>query len=65
MPFMDGAALVGYLRANPATAKIPIVMVTTETAAEKLDPIRRLNVAGIIEKAFPADAVRGIVEKLW
>ena len=49
MPIMDGAALVGYLRANPATAKTPIVMVTTETSAAKLDPIRRLNVAGIIE----------------
>lgn len=65
MPLMDGAALVGYLRANPATAKIPIVMVTTETSPEKLDPVRRLNVAGIIEKAFPVDAIRGIVEKLW
>jgi CheY-like chemotaxis protein len=62
---MDGAALVGYLRENPATAKIPIVMVTTETSAEKLDPIRRLDVAGIIEKSFAIDVVRNVVEKLW
>jgi serine/threonine protein kinase len=65
MPIMDGAALVGYLRENPATAKIPIVMVTTETSAEKLDPIRRLDVAGIIEKSFAIDVVRNVVEKLW
>ena len=64
MPYMDGAALVGYLRANPSTAKTPIVMVTTETAPEKLDPVRRLDVAGIIEKSFPVDAVRRIIEKL-
>ena len=31
MPLMDGRALVSYLKQNPATAAIPIMMVTTET----------------------------------
>ena len=41
MPLMDGRALVSYLKQNPATAAIPIMMVTTETDPRVLDPVRQ------------------------
>jgi len=63
MPLMDGRGLVGYLRQNPATASVPIVMVTTETDPAKLDAVRQLGVT-VCDKSFPPEAIRGIIEQI-
>jgi two-component system chemotaxis response regulator CheY len=65
MPLMDGRALVSYLKQNPPTAAIPIIMVTTETEPRVLDPVRKLGVVAIFEKAFPAGAVGPILDSLF
>jgi CheY-like chemotaxis protein len=65
MPLIDGRALVSYLKQNPATAAIPIVMVTTETDPKVLDPVRRLGVLAIVEKAFPASIVGPLLDSLF
>lgn len=65
MPLMDGRALVSYLKQNPATSAIPILMVTTETEPRVLDPVRRLGVVAIIEKAFPAAVVGPLLDSLF
>jgi two-component system chemotaxis response regulator CheY len=64
MPHMDGQGLVGFLKENPSTARVPILMVTTETDPGKLEAVRRLGVAGICDKSFPAEEVRGILDRL-
>lgn len=63
MPFMDGGGLVGYLRHNPTTAAIPIIMVTTEQDPAKLDSVRRMGVA-ICDKSFPPDVVGSLLDQL-
>lgn len=63
MPLMDGAALVGYLRQNPATASVPVVMVTTETDPARLAAVQRHGVA-ICPKSFAPEAVRPLIERL-
>jgi serine/threonine protein kinase len=63
MPFMDGRGLVGYLKQNPATAAVPIIMVTTETDPDKLDAVRKLGVV-VCDKSFPADVVRRVIGDL-
>ncbi|HEY1066744.1 MAG TPA: response regulator, partial [Pirellulales bacterium] len=65
MPLMDGRALVSYLKQNPATSAIPIVMVTTETEPSVLDPVRKLGVLAVIEKAFPAEVVAPLLDPLF
>lgn len=65
MPLMDGRALVSYLKQNPATAAIPIVMVTTETEPRVLDPVRKLGVVAIVEKAFPVSVVGPLLDSLF
>lgn len=65
MPLMDGRALVSYLKQNPATSTIPIVMVTTETEPRVLDPVRKLGVVAVIEKAFPAAVVGPLLDSLF
>jgi two-component system chemotaxis response regulator CheY len=64
MPFMDGAGLIGYLKQNPATAGIPVILVTTETDPAKLDVVRQLGVTAVCDKSFRSDAVRKIVDQL-
>ncbi|MFM7072782.1 MAG: protein kinase domain-containing protein [Planctomycetota bacterium] len=65
MPSMDGRALVSYLKQNPATRHIPIVMVTTEADPEKLAAVRRLGVVAILEKAFPSQIVGPLLDSLF
>jgi len=65
MPLMDGRALVSYFKQNPATANIPIIMVTTESEPRVLDPVRRLGVAAIVAKNFPAEVVGPILDSLF
>jgi two-component system chemotaxis response regulator CheY len=64
MPHMDGQGLVGFLKQDPSTASVPIIMVTTETDPGKLEAVRRLGVAAICDKSFPVEAVRGILDRV-
>jgi two-component system chemotaxis response regulator CheY len=64
MPYMDGRGLVGYLKHNPATASVPIIIVTTENDPGKLEALRQLGVAAICDKTFRPDEVRKIVDHL-
>jgi serine/threonine protein kinase/DNA-binding NarL/FixJ family response regulator len=64
MPFMDGHALVGYLKKNPATAPVAIILVTTETDPAKLEAVRQLGVAAVCDKSFPHEVVDKILERL-
>ncbi len=65
MPLMDGRALVSYLKQTPATANIPIIMVTTETDPAIVDPVLKLGVAAVLEKAFAPEMVRPVLDKLF
>jgi len=65
MPLMDGRALVSYLKQNVATSSIPIMMVTTESDSQALDPVRKLGVVAIFRKAFPAEEVAPILDSLF
>jgi CheY-like chemotaxis protein len=64
MPYMDGRGLVGYLKQNPSTASIPIIMVTTEEDPRKLEEVRQLGVAAVCDKSFPPQSVREIIDQL-
>lgn len=64
MPFMDGHGLVGYLKQNPGTATVPIIMVTTETDPEKIKAVRLLGVTAVCDKSFRPQTVRDIVDHL-
>jgi CheY-like chemotaxis protein/tRNA A-37 threonylcarbamoyl transferase component Bud32 len=65
MPLMDGFALVSYLKQTPATAQVPIVMVTTETDATVLDPVRALGVAAVFDKSFNPEDVKALMDRLF
>jgi serine/threonine protein kinase len=64
MPYMDGRSLVAYLKQNPTTAAVPIIMVTTETDPVRLEAVRHAGVTAVCDKSFPIETVRGIVDRL-
>jgi CheY-like chemotaxis protein len=52
MPVLDGPATLAQLRANPATAKIPVVFMTARAQAREADRFRALGAIGVIAKPF-------------
>jgi CheY-like chemotaxis protein len=52
MPGQDGPATLAALRADPATAGIPVVFLTAKAMPEELQRLLRLGVRGVLNKPF-------------
>lgn len=63
MPNMNGIELVGELRRLPGYRKVPILMLTTEDAAEKKQSARDQGANGWIQKPFSAERLVQAVDK--
>jgi len=64
MPNIDGIQLITALRKLPGYAFTPIVMLTTESQAEKKDAGRKAGATGWIVKPFTAAQLVGVTTKL-
>ncbi len=64
MPYMDGIELVRTLRADPATAALPVIMVTTEADQEEKDKAAAAGANGYMIKPVTADAVTHHIKDL-
>jgi two-component system, chemotaxis family, chemotaxis protein CheY len=64
MPNMDGIEMIAALRKEVVYAFTPILMLTTESQAEKKDAGRRVGATGWIVKPFNAAQLIAVVQKL-
>jgi len=64
MPRMDGLTAAAALRADPRTANLPIVMVTTSTAPAHLSRARSLGVDAYVSKPFEPDELVSTIREL-
>ncbi len=64
MPNMDGIELIKRLRSNPAYKFIPILMLTTESQAEKKMEGKAAGATGWIVKPFKPEQLVGVVKKV-
>ncbi|GBC59410.1 response regulator [Desulfonema ishimotonii] len=64
MPEMNGIELTRNLRALPAYRTVPIVLLTTESAAEKKQDAKSAGATGWITKPFTPAQLVSVVEKL-
>jgi two-component system chemotaxis response regulator CheY len=64
MPGMDGIALIRNARANPALKFIPIIMLTTESQAEKKQEGKQAGATGWIVKPFKPEQLLAVVKKV-
>jgi two-component system, chemotaxis family, chemotaxis protein CheY len=64
MPNLDGIQLIAAVRKLTGYTFIPIIMLTTESQAEKKDAGRKAGATGWIVKPFNADQLVSVVQKL-
>ena len=64
MPNMDGIQMIVAVRKLPTTAFIPILMLTTESQAEKKDAGRKAGATGWIVKPFNSEQLLATIQKL-
>lgn len=64
MPVMDGWKLVQHVRGDPRHEKIPVVVITTESAPNDRDRAIALGANAYIEKPIQAPRVIRAVRKL-
>ncbi len=64
MPNMDGIQMITAVRKLPGCSFLPILMLTTESQAEKKDAGRKAGATGWIVKPFNAEQLISVVQKL-
>ena len=65
MPNMDGLTMLQNIRADPALAKLPVLMVTAEAKREQIIEAAQAGVNGYVVKPFTAQALKEKIEKIF
>ncbi len=61
MPVMDGITFIREAKQDPIYREVPIVVVTTEGAKDKVEEIRSLGVDAFIKKPFRPEDIRTVL----
>ena len=64
MPNMDGITLITELRKLPAFKFIPIIMLTTESQADRKQAGKEAGATGWIVKPFKPEQLLGVIKKV-
>lgn len=64
MPKLDGIGFIKKIRANPKTKFIPVIMLTTESQAEKKQDGKAAGATGWIVKPFKPEQLLDVVKKV-
>lgn len=62
MPVMDGEEMIKRLRNNPATADLPVIIVSTEGSETRIGGLVQKG-AGFVHKPFTPESLRGVILK--
>ena len=58
MPTMDGLELLRHIKADQEWRKVPVIMITTEGAAAKVQEAVALGATGYVRKPFTAEQIK-------
>lgn len=64
MPGMPGLDLLKHIRGEPATQKLPVLMVTAEAKREQIIEAAQAGVSGYVVKPFTAQVLKEKIEKI-
>ena len=64
MPIMDGLTMIEIVRKAPAFGRIPVVMLTTESAKEAVIRAKACGVSGWLIKPPTNEALRSVMNKV-
>jgi two-component system OmpR family response regulator len=65
MPERDGPATLEVLRANPATANLPVVFMTAKVQSAEVAHYLGLGALGVISKPFDPMTLPDQIKSLW
>ncbi len=60
MPVMNGQVMIERVRKNPATAALPVIVVSTESSETRIESIQK-NGAGFVHKPFSPEKLRTVI----
>jgi two-component system chemotaxis response regulator CheY len=64
MPVMSGFELVDAMQGNETLKVIPIVVVSTEGSAARIDDLKQKGVRGYVRKPFTPEQIREMINKI-
>ena len=64
LPQLDGVSVCRMLRVDPASAKVPVYMLTAGTRPSDREAALRAGASGYIEKPFRGNELVGLVKRL-
>ncbi len=64
LPDLDGIAICRMLRSNPATARVPVYMLTAKARPADIETARKAGADGYIQKPFKGAELMDLVERL-
>ncbi len=63
MPIMDGEELLDCLRAEPRTAALPVIVVSTESSPARVERLQRKG-ARFVHKPFTPEMLRDVIHAI-
>jgi two-component system chemotaxis response regulator CheY len=64
MPLLDGLKLISHIRADPVLSKLPVIVITTESADADRERALKLGADAYLVKPVKAQEVLDVVERL-
>jgi two-component system chemotaxis response regulator CheY len=64
MPEMNGMEMAAAVLANPATADIPVAIISTHTEDARINELRSQGVKAYIHKPFTAETIRDVLSEI-
>jgi CheY-like chemotaxis protein len=64
LPGLDGIAICRLLKSDPATARVPVYMLTAKARARDVETARRAGADGYINKPFRGAELMDLVDSL-
>lgn len=64
MPEMNGMEMTAAILANPVTADIPVVIISTHTEDVRINELRSQGVKAYIHKPFTAETIRDTLSEI-
>ncbi len=58
MPHMDGMACLQSVKQNAATTRVPVVIISSDTAATQLEAAEKLGACAFVQKPFRLEGLR-------
>jgi two-component system chemotaxis response regulator CheY len=63
MPVMDGTEMIGRMRNNEAMRHIPVVVVSTESSATRIEGLLAQGVQDYLHKPFRPEEFRNLIDR--